>query len=86
MSTAVADPATKRRNILTSAQLPTTTIPLLLVAAYAASFGLLAIFSAASWLSGLALGSLVFLAAGFALSAAVLVIALLLTLHNRRRP
>ena len=32
MSTAVADPATKRRNILTSAQLPTTTIPLLLVA------------------------------------------------------
>ena len=33
MSTAVADPATKRRNILTSAQLPTTTIPLLLVAA-----------------------------------------------------
>ena len=71
MSTAVADPATKRRNILTSAQLPTTTIPLLLVAAYAASFGLLALFSAASWLSGLALGSLVFLAAGFALSAAV---------------
>ena len=71
MSTAVADPATKRRNILTSAQLPTTTIPLLLVAAYAASFGLLALFDAASWLSGLALGSLVFLAAGFALSAAV---------------
>jgi phosphate transport system permease protein len=71
MSTAVADPATKRRNILTSAQLPTTTIPLLLVAAYAASFGLLALFSAASWLSGLALGSLVFLTAGFALSAAV---------------
>ena len=71
MSTAVADPAAKRRNILTSAQLPTTTIPLLLVAAYAAAFGLLALFDAASWLSGLALGSLVFLAAAFALSAAV---------------
>ena len=66
-----AAPATSRPNILTSAQLQATTTPLLLVAAYAAGFGLLALFDAASWLSGLALGSALFLAAGFALSAAV---------------
>lgn len=62
---------TKSANILTSAQLPSTATPLLLVAAFGASFGLLAVLGNAGFGAGLALGAVLFLIASFALSGAV---------------
>lgn len=69
MSTVAAP--TKSANILTSAQLPSTATPLLLVAAFGASFGLLAVLGNAGFGAGLALGAVLFLIASFALSGAV---------------
>jgi len=69
MSTVAAP--TKSANILTSAQLPSTATPLLLVAAFGASFGLLAVLGNAGFGAGLTLGAVLFLIASFALSGAV---------------
>ncbi|MFT3887832.1 MAG: phosphate ABC transporter permease PstA [Arachnia sp.] len=69
MSTATV--STKNTNILTSAQLPSTTTPLMLVASFGASFGLLALLGGASIASGIILGTVVFFVASFVLSSAV---------------
>lgn len=66
-----ATSAPRSRNILTSAQLPKFTTAALLVTSMAVAFGTLAVFSAASWITGIALGAGIFYVAHYALSAAV---------------
>ena len=61
----------RKRNILTSAQLPPATTPALLVTAVVAAAGVLALFGSASAGAVIALGAALFLVASYSLSAAV---------------
>ncbi|HMR48323.1 MAG TPA: phosphate ABC transporter permease PstA [Arachnia sp.] len=71
MSTTVSEKAGSPANILTAAQLPSTATPLMLVGAFGASFGVLALLGSAGWGSGLVLGAVLFLIVSFVLSGAV---------------
>ena len=58
-------------NALTAAQLPSNETPLMMVGAFVASFGALALLGSGGWGSGLVLGALLFLIISFILSSAV---------------
>lgn len=63
--------AQKPRNILTAAQLPKYTSLAMLVASMAVTFGVLAMFEAATPIMGVILGALIYLVTNYALSASV---------------